>query len=346
MTTQTEPKASVLWISWDDHRRTRSIAEAMEIPLRVLNTRWKSPLLRCPVLAALTSGLLLVHRPKLLMVQNPSVVLAVLAVLLRPLFGYRMVMDAHNEAVEPYVHDAEWMRRLARWLLGKADQVIVTNRWLAELVRQAGGRPLVLPDRIPEPGGSGNPVPLQKSVRHLVLVATYARDEPIETVLAAAGEFPERLVLHVTGNYRRLDRAIREQVAPNVRFTGFLTDADYWGLLQAADGVVDLTAMDHCMVCGAYEALAVGKPALLSDNRATREYFGSGAVYTDNTVVGTMAAIRALLDGMDTLAQAQRELRRLRDRQWWEQAAELAAIAGEPVASGVVTATGASRKTD
>ena len=116
---------------------------------------------------------------------------------------------------------------------------------------------------------------------NVVLIATFAADEPVEAVLAAVRG--TEIDLYVTGNWRKLDPATAQAVPANVHFTGFLAEEEYWRLLQSADAVVDLTLMDNCVVCGAYEGLAATKPMLLSNNTASVELFGDSALYTDNT---------------------------------------------------------------
>jgi hypothetical protein len=69
------------------------------------------------------------------------------------------------------------------------------------------------------------------------------------------------------------------------------------------DVVVDLTLLDNCLVCGAYEAVAAGKPMVLSDWPESNAYFSRGTVPTDNTENGIAASIR----------QAVTERRRLTD---------------------------------
>ena len=91
------------------------------------------------------------------------------------------------------------------------------------------------------------------------------------------------LHLQVTGNPHKIGLSVAQRAPPNVHFTGFLADEDYWQLLRSADAIIDLTSKADCLVCGAYEALALGKPMLLSDNTASRELFGEGAVLTDNS---------------------------------------------------------------
>jgi len=53
-------------------------------------------------------------------------------------------------------------------------------------------------------------------------------------------------------------------------------------MLCRARVIVDLTTREDCLVCGAYEALAVGRPLVVSDARALRELLKDGAMYADN----------------------------------------------------------------
>jgi glycosyltransferase involved in cell wall biosynthesis len=45
------------------------------------------------------------------------------------------------------------------------------------------------------------------------------------------------------------------------------------------------------MVCGAYEAVSLGKPLILSDTDVLREYFDQGCVFTYNETVNIRDAI-------------------------------------------------------
>jgi hypothetical protein len=218
------------------------------------------------------------RRPSALLVQNPSLVLAAFTVLLRPLFRYRLVVDAHNEAVEPFLNRSAFIAAVTRWVLKRADVTIVTNEPLARVVRAAGGRPFVLPDRIPTPPQqAGRTLP----GFNVALIATFAADEPCREILQAVAEL--EMQMFVTGNFRKLDASVREAVAPNVTFTGFLSEADYWELLRSVDAVVDLTTMDNCLVCGSYEAVALRKPLLLSRSEASVALFADCALFTDNS---------------------------------------------------------------
>lgn len=266
-----------------------------------------------------TAKILKLHKPKVLITQNPSIVLTGFACLFKHRHKYKLVVDAHNEAVEPYIFDYMGMRALAKFLMRSADLTIVTNRQLAKRVDNAGGRSFVLPDKIPAAGRWGKKELSEKF--NVVLIATFAKDEPIRLILQAATEFAERMNLYVTGNAEALDPRERRRLAPSIIFTGYLADTDYWTLLNSASAIIDLTEMANCLVCGAYEGVAVGKPLILSDSDATREHFRRGVLYTESSVIDIKEAFNTMIKEHASL---KREVVNLRNEltMEWEQSAK------------------------
>jgi glycosyltransferase involved in cell wall biosynthesis len=308
----------VLALTWSEHRRTTELCAGLGVELIVLGTSHCAAL-RYLLLGARTIRQLMRRRPRVLLVPNPSLVLSALAVMVRAVLGYMLVVDAHNEAIAPFVHRQRWVKGLSRWVIRRADLTLVSNEQLTEQVVLQGGRPFALADRVPVPP------PVTARALHgrfnVVLIATFAPDEPVAAVLEAVRSVD--VELYVTGNERELDRAIAAKAPPNVRFTGFLAEADYWTLLRSADAIIDLTLMNNCLVCGAYEALALGKPMLLSKNAASVEFFGGCAVFTDNTVADIRAALERLkLEYARLQAAAEGRRSELMD-QWIGSAREL-----------------------
>jgi glycosyltransferase involved in cell wall biosynthesis len=304
---------SSVWISWQTHPRTRNIARHIGIPLEEITTN-NTGLLRYISLSIRTASFLSSRRPEVLIVQNPSMILTILALFLRPLFRYKLVVDAHNEAIEPYLHKEKAVLWLTSLCLKGADLTLVTNEPLAKVVRKAQGKAFVLPDKVPEyPGSSCNSGSDKLTV---VLISTFALDEPIEEFLEAAKEFEGHITVYVTGRAEKLNAEIRAQAGSNVLFTGFLDEEKYWQLLAGADAIADLTRMDNCLVCGAYEGVSVGKPLILSDNEATRTYFTKGALYVDNTVSGIKKELSMLRERMHELQRQSIELRQELRESW------------------------------
>jgi hypothetical protein len=129
-----------LALTWFEHRRTRELCAGLDIELVVLTTKLRGPL-RYLVLAARTLALLARRRREVLLVQNPSRVLAALEVVVRCLLSYRLIADAHNEAVVPFMNRQYSVKWLSRWVIPKSDRIIVTNRQPgAQVTAGAAGR--------------------------------------------------------------------------------------------------------------------------------------------------------------------------------------------------------------
>ncbi|MBW1782866.1 MAG: glycosyltransferase, partial [Deltaproteobacteria bacterium] len=171
----------------------------------------------------------------------------------------------------------------------KADLTIVTNDKLSTLVKENGGSPFVLEDKIPH-FRRCHPIPL-KGDHNVVFVCSFEKDEPYLEIIQAARLIDLSISLYITGPYQKAGRDMLDQAPPNVVFTGFLSDQDYVDLLYSCDAVIDLTVMQNCLVCGAYEAVALGKPVILSGTEALKKYFSKGAVYTENRPWEIAAAI-------------------------------------------------------
>ena len=307
-----------LWVTWNAHRRTTGLCAAWGVPLHLIRSK-RSRLGRWIEQVVDTHRLLRRHKPEILFVQNPSLALTVFATLNRRLFGYYLVVDAHNEGIRPFDRPGAFVGWLTRRLLKGADVTIVTNAALAKDVSTAGGRALVLPDSLPVPPLLAPTSRAIRGVADVVVIASFRSDEPIATIIAAAAAMPE-ISFAFTGDARRF-REKATQLPANVRFTGFLLDHLYWQLLAQARVICDLNLKPDCLVCGAYEGLALAKPMVLSDNPPTREIFGPAAVLTGSAPDEIESALRAALEQRERLEANARELRETFRARWQTQAA-------------------------
>ena len=312
-----EPRTSAMWISWNDHRRTAGLCEAWDIPLHVVRFPGSRPR-RWLAQSLATLRLLAREKPDVLFVQNPSLVLTVLAILARGRFAYYLVVDAHNEGVRPFDRPYAPVRWLTRRLLGSADTTIVTNAALAEDVTAAGGRPLVLADSLPVPPELPAKRAPERDPADVAVIATFRRDEPIAEIIEAAAAMPA-VRFAFSGDASRFRPKAGTALPTNVRLTGYLPEAAYWRLLAQASVVCDLTLKPDCLVCGAYEALALGKPMVLSDNDPTRALFGPAAVLTGDRPEQIGQALERALARRDELAARARQLRDTFRERWEPQ---------------------------
>lgn len=312
----------VLAVNWERHRRMQGLCASLGVPLQEME-HGGGRIGRYLNLARRTLALIRERRPRVLIVQNPSIALAFFALLMRWFYRFRLVVDAHNEAVQPFIHTSWPIPALARLLMRRADLTIVTNGKLAGVVTAAGGRPFVLPDCLPAVPLEVNTPPVAGDPMDVMVISTFAPDEPLAEIAAAAERLGDGFRFHVTGNDRKLDPEIRARLPGNVRLTGFLPEHDYWILMRDSHLVLDLTLMPDCLVCGAYEALAALRPMILSDSDATRELFGSVAVLSGasaDEIAGSLQRAR------DSFAELTAAMPRGRDRfeaDWRERAADL-----------------------
>lgn len=286
-----------LWITWERQRRSIEMARQLDVPLHLIETGHRG-LTRYWLSAWRTLALLRRERPRVVFAQNPSVLLAALVCAVRPLFGYRVIVDRHSN-FDFADTDRGLLNRISNYSLRRADLTIVTNTFLERLVADKGGRGFILQDPLPVLA-SGPPMPL-KGRKNVVFVCTYKPDEPVAEVLEAARRLPADVVVHVTGNDKRLPDALRATLPANVVLTGFLSQADYDRLMASANLVLELTTRDHTLLCGAYEALSVGTPLVISNMTALVEYFRAGVVVTTNDAPAIAAAIDTALAREDAL---------------------------------------------
>jgi len=312
--------AHCLWISWERHRRTRELACALDADLFEF-TSSAPGLTRYVVLLLRTARCLFHNRPDVLFVQCPSILLALVAAVLKPALGYCLVVDLHNAAVRPSRKCLGLVNLALRIVHSSADLNLVTNDALSAAVERAGRTTLVLPDRVPEIAASVRREEAPSAT--VVFVCSYAPDEPVREMIEAAHLLDPSVVLYVTGDDRRLASETRRRVHMGTRLTGFLSQKAYDELLRRSDVIVDLTTREDCLVCGAYEAVALGKPLVTSDTRALRGYFTKGTVYARHEPQSLARAIGRAVAERDVLAAEMNELKQDLAAAWARQFAGL-----------------------
>jgi glycosyltransferase involved in cell wall biosynthesis len=284
----------ICFITWQRHQRTDAIAQYLGIESKVFSSK-KHRLLKYPLLVWQTISYLFREKPKTVIVQCPSVFLALFTRLLKPLLGYRLVIDAHNACVIPDNWFSKTFFSLYRWVHRQADLTIVTNDELATQIEQMGAKAFILPDKVFEPPAQQK-VPL-KGKHNVLLVSSYMSDEPCEEAIRAFADMQDTC-LYLSG---KAPQELRDKFKDhdNIIFTGFIPRADYYALLASVDVVMGLTTRESCMLCSAYEAVSFGKPLITSDKRVLRAYFNKGAQYTQNTAETIGKAYQDLMQNYD-----------------------------------------------
>jgi glycosyltransferase involved in cell wall biosynthesis len=241
---------------------------------------------------------------------NPSVGLAYLLLILRALFGYTLVVDAHYAGIVAPRGNA-----LFQWALDhcnrRADLVIVTNEQHRKRVEALGGRALVCEDPLPEIHHYA--ATAKEESKHVLFICSFDVDEPYSDVFEAAAILREEgYIIWVSGDFRKA--GVNPTDWPSVQFMGYAPEPEFYQRLAASQIVVDLTAQDNCLVCGAYEAMVLEKPLVTSRTPALQHYFTAGTVFVDHEPQSIAQGIR--------LAFERKEELRLRIREWKRWAEE------------------------
>lgn len=308
---------NAVWITWENQRRNREICNALKIKLYELDT---IDLIRNPVKkylfgAFLTFKIFFKEKPKIIFCQNPSLVLSLLSILYGKFFAVRIIVDAHNAGLFPLDDRSRFLSAVSEFIQCHADLTIVTNSELSRHVETNGGKAFVLQDPIPR-------IPKIKKRKlngniNILFICSFAGDEPYEIVFEAAQHLDPTVSIYVSGNYRK--RGIDPSICPqNISLMGYISEDEYIEMLHSVDATIDLTTRENCLVCGAYESVATGKPMILSRTNALMSYFFMGAIYTENSCFSMVKAIETIVKKIDLLSReiAQLKLDLVRD---WDQ---------------------------
>ena len=270
-----------IWFTWETQIRNQELARSFSAELLELDYSSDNQISRYLRCSWQTLKTLYSWQPKLVFAQNPSVALCFLLCILKPAFGYRLVIDAHTIALRQ-LSSGGLVSLITAYLFRTANRVIVSNTDQLTSVTQAGGIPLPLPDRMPEVHASGG-AKKERSDVILTLICSFQPDEPIELFLQAATQVEHQFKLYVTGRKRNAGAALRFS-SERIIFTDFLPREEYNRQIADSDLLIDLTTLESCLVCGAYEAAAVSVPAIISDSPASRQIFSKGYLYASNDI--------------------------------------------------------------
>ena len=261
--------------------------------------------------AAETLRLLIAKHPKLVFVQSPPSLAVLVVSLYCLLTGSRYIVDAHSAALlSPYWTRPRWLHS---YLTRKALATMVTNEHFQQMIMDLGGRGLVLRD-VPTTYSRAATYPLQGDF-NVVVVNSFAPDEPIDEVIAAAALLPE-CEFYITGPKHRAKPETIAKTPRNVHYTDYLPNDDYYALLDSAQAVMCLTTRNHTMQRGACEALALGTPIITSDWPLLRSYVHQGTVHVDNTAGGIRQGLLEMKEHYGRYQKGIKELQIQQQQEW------------------------------
>ena len=284
-----------IWISWESHTRSQNIARELNIIYYEFNYK-RFRYLKC---AAKTIATILKIKPSSVFVQNPSIILNIVALVFRPIYKYRIIVDCHNAGIRPLEGKIRLLNKIAEIVLLLSDVIIVTNQNLAARVARVNRNVIVSPDPIPKfPKANLKKMPGKYNV---LVILSWKDDEPFLEILDAAYNIGEDYNFFFTGAHPQLPSKYLRKT--NINLLGYINKDDYLSYLASVDFTITLTKRDDCLVCGAYESVAASKPAILSDTEALRDHFSQGCLFSAGTsekIIDSIFLMTSNLPAMNT----------------------------------------------
>jgi len=248
--------------------------------------------LRYVLLALRTLSLLGKEKPNVVVAQNPPIFLPLLLVLVRRLYGFRLIVDHHavwsmKTLRQPFL--SQGIATIERYVVKRADSnMSPNNSWTRELRARDATDAFTYHDFIPK-----QPLETRKDMewapyplpthRFLVIAAHGGHPrELLEEEVAAIGGL-ESYLLVITGKREKLGRRIAKLNPPaNVVYPGYLEDAHYEVLKRSADIALSLSTELNTVPHAIHEYLAHGIPTIVLKDSLLHSLFDSAIVEIDD----------------------------------------------------------------
>ncbi len=323
-------KKRAIWVSWENQRRSIELAKSFDIPIYIISPYILPSnfrIFRYVENTIKTIFLLFRKRPEILFVQNPSMMLALIATLLKKVFNYVLVIDRHSNFKLDKMNESSMLWKLFHYIsaytIKNSDLTIVTNLFLSKLVQEWGGTGYVLEDKIPD--FKLATVKSLKGKSNVVFVSTFSPDEPTREVIQAARLIKPDCFIYITGKLNKYYKMEKEspEMPKNVVFTGFLSEEDYQSLLLSSDVVLVLTKNEHTLTCGTYEGISLEKCLVISDTEALHSYFNRGMIYVKPTPESIAEGIKSGLEQQTLLEKEVHSLKKELVQKWQDDFSNL-----------------------
>lgn len=302
-----------VWMTWHHSVRSRGMAGHLGLRLHELYLNG-NPLLRHLASSVWTVWILVRHRPDIVFLQVSFLLHLLVAIYKKCRCGRVVIVaDCHTKALRRtasgLLNALFWP--LKRYSFGLTDLTIVSNPGMRTDIEALHDNYLFIPDRIPDG------IRIHRSrPKGCVYISSFAVDEPVREIFELA-ELLQRLKhdLYWTGKVEQAAIAGLDK-PDNLHFTGYLPFDAYYDLVGNAECIIALTTEPDTLQSGAYEALGLEVPMVISDSTALREYFSSAAVYSSHDPADLFRNVCHAIDGRDALIAEIRSVKAQRNREF------------------------------
>lgn len=290
----------ILYIVWYSHaRRAETLSRELNAQLVfIYEAHMKGfwlKLLRYVIQGWKTWRLLERERPSFVIAQTPPTFAPLVVALWCALRGKKQVgyfIDAHPGNF--YHRYWVWALPLLHLLARGAMASLLCNEEAQQTLQKWNANYIFLPDGLPDLSDTSGTVGSEGDAR-IAVISTFADDEPVAELFEAA-RLTGQVTFYLTGDPNRASKELLALKPENVILTGFLRGSVYSGLLHHVDGITILSKLQTTLSCGAFEALSVAKPTIVSDLPEQRRWFSHGFILVENTPEDIARGVEMLLD--------------------------------------------------
>jgi hypothetical protein len=303
----------IVYIIWYTYaRRAETLASELNAKIffiyeaRLINKYLKP--LRFLVQAWKTWQLLDRERPAFVIAQSPPIFAPMTVALWCKLRGRkraRYIIDCHPGNF--YDQNWHWALPLLHRLARGALVSLLCNEDAQNTMIAWNCKHIFLPDGLPTLPAPTGTMGSGGEVR-MAVISTFNADEPIDTLFDAARLMPQ-VTFYVTGNPQRAAKELLADKPSNVILTGFLRGGIYSGLLHNIQGILVLSTLETTLSCGAFEALSLAKPTIVSDLLEMRRWFSSAFVMVKNTPEDMVRGVETVVSEYTLLIDKTENLR-------------------------------------
>ncbi len=284
-----------IFIAWGrETELSKYLAKALEADFKQIYVK-KIAGIRLPALIQYiiqgiwTVIILLLYRPKVVIVQNPPIFAPFLILIYTKIFRAKLMIDTHTAGFL----DKKWINfyPLFKFTARRAHLNTCHNYKNLEILNSWGVKPaMVLQFFNPQYNAEKINKPLinqdleekiKKSNLPIMMVNRFANDDDWETVIRTAHFIPEA-TFFITGQpSNKIKKIIKKENLNNIFLTGYLKHNEFIKLMNKCAIVLAFTLRPDTVLWSIREILALKKPFITTNNEVLRHYFGEVGLFVD-----------------------------------------------------------------
>jgi len=250
-------------------------------------------------------------KPEIIIIEFCQPIIGLPCLIYKYFFGKKIIIDLHSG---PFVSKKwQFFKPITHFVLKNADLILIHDETIKEkLIFEKNKKIIVLHD----------PIFFKKNIslndkEYFVFPASWDKDEPIKEIIKASFLLKD-VEVFITGK-----KKIKiNKVPQNLKFTGFLSNEDFYNLLKNAKGIISLTKWNCTLTFASFEAINLEKPLIVSNKKAFKKFFGDSVIYVENEPNSIAEGIKKLILNYDFYLKKIKEFKK-KYLFMWEKEMEL-----------------------